>query len=1377
MSWFDATGFANLAKSALKEAQKTIDKALDIKDEDQKFVEGLTEDTTDFFAAWGLKNDENVDQKAKIDDKSKDSKHETSSSIWGSFSGSFFETSKLNEEESSQNRIIHSKSLQSTSDGNGQKSRLTYSSSFSEDYRGKISSPWKDSKHTSKDCKEDTVDKAHNDASQDITNASISDSLKQSDPLEIITSDNTTSDEDDKMKDCLNINVEKYDWSEHSLDKNDAIVINDQSGESECDKTETCEHSSCIDDHALNRMSYVSSENDKKSLESVEILGSRSNTDCTTTPESDSNSISNSASPSAMGAKVNSESVEILPDSPVTSPSSVEILGDWKSDSSPYLSPINPRRSDSSSVLDRGDSVTPCWEDNSAAQSGSKEENRLYPSSSDISPYESPMEEAKTPHTDSFMSSVDSSSSTGTYPGGSITYLSKNLSSSGAHNVKSLTSDSVEVIPYPDEPDEASLAEDSYTSASENTLTTILETFQQKEQAKSKIEIPVSVSCSDDKQALMKSYAEVGLNLSLDSLKEKHNLHLPIEAITTQPIRKLTEYLDGTGKRSETDRNSLGRLLNAAIEPVEPKTKQHSAEKIILPHPLKSDTLETVDQHLMSIDSSCEGTSNETNSEDNLSLMHKLEEQISETPLTASSYVKTMLADAMIEKGEIIEIEEQAADMPRENSPISSESRSDLVKIGSDQTSGHTSGDELETTTSSDIEIISSPNGDSSSTHSRQSLVKVQSVKNSDLLTKTLKAREHSRGLSEISVGSDEGNIEIETLLKRVQEMTEILEARESKLLDMSRMNMELHEQNINLKKQLDNFEKNAEQSQHLNQIADEYTQRLSALEKKFQQAIRERDLLRKNLEQLKLEAATRLSSQEMFSLSAEKDEIIKELREEGEKLSKQQLQHSNIIKKLRVKEKENDALIKSQKEQMEEQTSELERLKRSLHAKEEVERSQIEAVHTLTAKTKKQEKEILTLQEKLDNTLHRMDAYKKSLDAAKIDLTETKKLLTATEAELKEATNNAGESCQLLAQVEELKVKLRESEEMRVKKEEFLKHENSELLKRLEAAEARSEELSESVSMATKPLLRQLEQLQANLTHKSNSFMKQEKALSEKNIELQTKVENLIEMERYLKEENVNLKSKISQLESKLTAKETERTRLQESYNELMIKKEKLIEQNVRHRQTIETLTQSHSSQITELNKEIVALENKLAVEKAATDAEKKKNHAMSEQRRNIGSNERLSSTTDIEEDSVDAINSIWPLYHSEDNSERYPVYDGIRAGSSSTSIFENLQSQLKQKDGEIQQLQWELSRRNTERDALNTELSTLTLKIEELNSKVSNIMVLNESLQEIQTRYDALLQMYGEKMEENQELRLDLADIKEMYKTQIDQLLKRDT
>lgn len=112
----------------------------------------------------------------------------------------------------------------------------------------------------------------------------------------------------------------------------------------------------------------------------------------------------------------------------------------------------------------------------------------------------------------------------------------------------------------------------------------------------------------------------------------------------------------------------------------------------------------------------------------------------------------------------------------------------------------------------------------------------------------------------------------------------------------------------------LDNVEKSAERSQDIRQLTDDYTQRLSALERKFQQAIREKDNLRKTLEQTKQEASSKTSTKEMSSMNAEKDEIIKELREEGEKLSKQQLQHSNIIKKLRAKEKENDATIKSQK-------------------------------------------------------------------------------------------------------------------------------------------------------------------------------------------------------------------------------------------------------------------------------------------------------------------------------------------------------------------------------------------------------------------------------------------------------------------------------
>lgn len=42
-----------------------------------------------------------------------------------------------------------------------------------------------------------------------------------------------------------------------------------------------------------------------------------------------------------------------------------------------------------------------------------------------------------------------------------------------------------------------------------------------------------------------------------------------------------------------------------------------------------------------------------------------------------------------------------------------------------------------------------------------------------------------------------------------------------------------------------------------------------------------------------------------------------------------------------------------------------------------------------------------------------------------------------------------------------------------------------------------------------------------------------------------------------------------------------------------------------------------------------------------------------------------------------------------------------------------------------------------------------------------------------ELQEQYDAILQMYGEKVEEKEEIELDLKDVKDMYRAQIDDLL----
>jgi hypothetical protein len=127
MSWFDATGFANLAKSALKEAQKTIDKALDIKDEESHpVIQSKTtspvspqDDTDNFFASWGLKSSGEKEKSDTSNEKMKvelscaaDTEQEShrdassginrmamSSSLWGSFTGSFFENPLSNSGE------------------------------------------------------------------------------------------------------------------------------------------------------------------------------------------------------------------------------------------------------------------------------------------------------------------------------------------------------------------------------------------------------------------------------------------------------------------------------------------------------------------------------------------------------------------------------------------------------------------------------------------------------------------------------------------------------------------------------------------------------------------------------------------------------------------------------------------------------------------------------------------------------------------------------------------------------------------------------------------------------------------------------------------------------------------------------------------------------------------------------------------------------------------------------------------------------------------------------------------------------------------------------------------------------------------------------
>ncbi len=136
--------------------------------------------------------------------------------------------------------------------------------------------------------------------------------------------------------------------------------------------------------------------------------------------------------------------------------------------------------------------------------------------------------------------------------------------------------------------------------------------------------------------------------------------------------------------------------------------------------------------------------------------------------------------------------------------------------------------------------------------------------------------------------------------------------ARDNQLLEYTRKCYALSEEIERAKSQSAHDEKERTAlGETIRRQSDEFAIRLSSIEKRYQQVLAERESLVKKLEQIQQNQESYGSLTEDLR---EKNETIEQLRFEGEKLSKQHLQLSNIIKKLRVQEKEEEVRCKQLK-------------------------------------------------------------------------------------------------------------------------------------------------------------------------------------------------------------------------------------------------------------------------------------------------------------------------------------------------------------------------------------------------------------------------------------------------------------------------------
>lgn len=648
---------------------------------------------------------------------------------------------------------------------------------------------------------------------------------------------------------------------------------------------------------------------------------------------------------------------------------------------------------------------------------------------------------------------------------------------------------------------------------------------------------------------------------------------------------------------------------------------------------------------------------------------------------------------------------------------------------------------------------------------------------------------------------------EEEDICKKVAFLNEKLDKREAQLLSLSKEKALLEEAYDNLK---DEMFRVKEESSSISSLKDEFAQRIAEAEKKVQLACKERDAAKKEIKTMKEELATRLNCSETSDLLKEKDEQIRGLLEEGEKLSKQQLQSSNIIKKLRAKDKENENIIAKLKKKVKELEEELQHLKQVLDGKEEVEKQHRENIKKLNSVVERQEKDLGQFQAAMNELEEKNRSIQAALDSAYKELTDLHKANAAKASEAQEAAlshemkakeelsaalekvqEEARQQQETLAiQVGDLRLALQRAEQTAARKEDYLRHEISELQQRLQEAENRNQELSQSVSSTTRPLLRQIENLQATLGSQTSSWEKLEKSLSDRLGESQTLLAAAVERERAATEELLANKIQLSSMESQNSLLRQENSRFQAQLESEKNRLIKLEDEKNRYQVELENLKDDYVRTLEETRKEKTLLSSQLEMEKMKVEQERKKaiftQEAIKEKERkpfSVSSTPTMSRSSSISGVEMAGLQtsflsqdephdlSLGPMSVSASGSN---LYEAVRMGAGS-SIIENLQSQLQLREGEITHLQVEIGSLEKTRSIMAEELVKLTNQNDELEEKVKEIPKLRTQLRDLDQRYNTILQMYGEKAEEAEELRLDLEDVKNMYKTQIDELLRQ--
>ncbi|KAJ3291881.1 TATA element modulatory factor 1 [Borealophlyctis nickersoniae] len=632
-------------------------------------------------------------------------------------------------------------------------------------------------------------------------------------------------------------------------------------------------------------------------------------------------------------------------------------------------------------------------------------------------------------------------------------------------------------------------------------------------------------------------------------------------------------------------------------------------------------------------------------------------------------------------------------------------------------------------------------------------------------------------------------------LEKEVEKYRQIIDQRERQLMTAMEENASLTDTVNVLRSQLEQLElARGEESAKVQQEMRELTDRLGVMDKQFKTIVKERDALRRSAtsSQGSLRAALDETSRQLEL----KEEAIRGLMAEGEKLSKVEMKHLTTIKKMRAKEAETDRELKSLGQKLEDAAGEIAELKQRVAILSETEKKQADTICGLASLNEQQAKQLIKSQDEASTLKDRHADLQSTLDRAWKDLAEVRK---------QQADGNAA------AASEALDKEIRANEELH-KQLEVLQRQNEgleaslrreTLQKRLQIAEARNEDLSAANQEATRPLIRQYEMLQAQFNAATRSWEEMERSLTLRLRQAEADRTDAVDRERSLLERLHELSSRISSLEAQVSHERQENSRLaleMEAGRKRAIELEevaigattKLEHAKAEHVNALEDAKENYQRMLhLQLEKERERQE-----EKQKSDDWARQNRELDKQklRLDIGSRRTSYATSPgpiPRRDSSAALEGPSSSF-TRVNSMDSP--GGMMTGLTPAAVIERLHSSVKQLEGQISSLQTQLQMATQTRDGLADELVKLTNENETMwvlcvysgsikqlcdsylstrKATMSKLQSAEKEKEDLNIRYLAALELLGEKTEQADELRADIQDMKDAFRVQVTELL----